>query len=108
MPVSHEKENLAILEILRRHTNRSTVQSSGCSLRQLKNGNGEITETFPVQKSWDHIREKVELIEVVEASLQPEIGEGGKPRTKPPEPLRIDYSKIDLFCEEVLAEEILF
>ena len=108
MPVSHEKENLAVLEIMRRHTNRSTGQSSGASLRQLKNGNGEITETFPTQKSWDHIREKVELIEVVEASLQPELGEGGKPRAEKQEPPRVDYSKIDLYSEEVLQEEILF
>ena len=33
MPVSHEKENLTVLEIMRRHTNRSTGQSSGASLR---------------------------------------------------------------------------
>ena len=65
-------------------------------------------ETFPIQKSWDHIREKVELIEVVEASLQLEIGEGGRPRTKKPDPPRLDYSKIDLYNEEVLSEEILF
>ena len=69
MPVSHEKENLDILEILRRHTNRSTGQSSGASLRKLKTSNGDMMETFPVQKSWDYIREKVELVEVVEASL---------------------------------------
>ena len=67
--MSHEKENLDILEILRRHSNRSTGQTSGANLRKLKTSNGEIIETFPTQKSWDHIREKVELIEVVEASL---------------------------------------
>ena len=36
------------------------------------------------------------------------MGEGGKPRTKKQEPPRVDYSKIDLFSEEVLQEEILF
>lgn len=61
-----------------------------------------------MQKSWDHIREKVELIEVVEASLQPEIGHGGKPRSKMPETPKINYSKINLYSDEVQAEEILF
>lgn len=56
----------------------------------------------------DHLREKVELIEVVEATLQPEFGSGGRPRVSPLEPIKQDYSQVDLFCEEVLQEEILF
>ena len=47
-------------------------------------------------------------MEVVDASLQPEIGTGGKPRRQPYKPEKVNYRTIDLYSEEVLAEEILF
>ena len=51
MPADYERENLDIIEILRRHNNRSTGQSSGPCLRSLQLSNGEIAETFPLEKS---------------------------------------------------------
>lgn len=53
------------------------------------------------------MRGNVELVDVVEATLTPDVGTGGRPRIRP-EPLIIDYSKIDLYSDEVMAEEILF
>ena len=47
-------------------------------------------------------------MEVVEASLQPEIGTNGRPRRQPVKPEKVNYRMIDLYSEEVLAEEILF
>lgn len=47
------------------------------------------------------------MVDVVEATLSPEIGTGGRPRIRP-EPLIVDYSLIDLYSTEVLSEEILF
>ncbi len=60
-----------------------------------------------MQSSFEQFREPVEIIEVVEANIQPEVGTGGKPRLKI-EPVKIDYKTIDLYSEAVLAEEILF
>ena len=108
MPTGYEEEDLDLLEVLRKHSNRPKVQSSGPCLRSIKAINGEIVETFPVQKSWDQIREKVEIIEVVEASLQAEVGTGGRARLLPPDTTAPDYSTLDLYSEEVLNEEILF
>ena len=47
------------------------------------------------------------MVDVVEATLSPEVGTGGRPRIRP-EPLIVDYSLIDLYSTEVLSEEILF
>ena len=108
MPTSYEVENPDVLMLLLKHSNRVTSQSSGPCLRLVKPHNGEVSEKFPLQKSWDHVREKVELVEVVEATLQPEIGTGGRPRQMEVELEPIDFGAIDLFSSEVLAEEVLF
>jgi hypothetical protein len=87
-----------------------TTQSSGPCLRtmkQIQRMDSEVEETFGLQKSFDLIREKVEIVEVVEANIQPEVGTEGKPRITI-EPVKIDYSAIDLYSEAVMAEEILF
>mmetsp|Transcript_17951 Transcript_17951/g.24104 ORF Transcript_17951/g.24104 Transcript_17951/m.24104 type:complete len:175 (-) Transcript_17951:555-1079(-) len=107
MPVAHERESPNVLELLRKFTNKASTESSGPSLRQMKRTTGEVIEAFPKQLSMDNLRGKTELVDVVEATLSPEIGTGGRPRIKP-EPLIVDYSRIDLYSTEVLSEEILF
>ena len=52
-------------------------------MRQLQPITGEVIETFNMQKSWETIRDKMEMVEMIEANLQAEIGTGGKPRTRP-------------------------
>lgn len=71
MPLAHEKEDLDILEIMRRHTNRSTGKSTGPVLRSLNPKNGQIVETFPNQISWEQVREKVTYMDVVEETMSP-------------------------------------
>lgn len=94
--------------MLRKLSNRPKGQTSGPSLRQIKSSNGEIVETFPMQKSHDQVREKVELIEVVEVKLPEEVGTGGRPCLNRPSDNKMDYTALDLFSEEVFKEEILF
>ena len=60
-----------------------------------------------MQKSYDMIRVTVEIVEVVEAKIQPEIGTDGRPRLASV-PVKTDYSLIDLYSETVLSEDILF
>ena len=107
LPVGYERENSDILELLRKFSNRATAESSGPTLRQLKRAEGEVIERFPKQYSLEQLRGNVELVDVVEATLTPDVGTGGRPRIRP-EPLIVDYSRIDLYSSEVLAEEILF
>ena len=108
MPAAFEKEDLELLKLLRKHSNRPKGQTSGPCLRSVKAVSGEVVEVFPAQKSWDQIREKIELIEVVEANLHPEVGTGGRARRKVLETPAPDYFAIDLYSDEVLNEEILF
>ena len=58
------------------------------------------------------MRERVELIEVIELSLPAELGTGGRPRRQL-DPVennnsKMDYTAFDLFSDEALSEEILF
>ena len=43
----YEFENMKLLQILRRHTNRSKAESSGPTLRHAKSVTGEVAETYP-------------------------------------------------------------
>ena len=83
-----------ILALFRDHVNAVDTKSSGPVLRQLQPITGEVTETFNMQKSWETIRDKMEMIEMIEANLQAEIGTGGKPRTrpKPMKQIKLDYT----------------
>ena len=57
-----------------------------------------------MQKSWETIRDKMEMVEMIEANLQAEIGTGGKPRTrpKPKKYVKVDYTQFNLYSDEVL------
>ena len=80
-------------------------------MRRFKTPNGEVIESFPHDKSKEMLGEKIEIVEVVEAILQTEVGTDGVARSEPPtipSPKKIDYKQIDLYSEEVLSEEILF
>ena len=97
-----------MLELLRKHSNRPNTQNSGPTLRQIKPATGEVAERFQMQKSYDLVREKIELIDVVELTLPEEVGTGGRPRLNPPSNGKFDYLAEDLFSEQALSEEILF
>ena len=53
MPTAFEKEDLELLKLLRKHSNRPKGQTSGPCLRSVKAVSGEVVEVFPAQKSWD-------------------------------------------------------
>ena len=93
---------------MKRHTNRSTGQSSGHCLRTINRRNGETAEKFPYLKSSEHLREKIEFMDVYETNLPIEEGKNGKPRMEQQVPPKFDYSRINLYSQEVLNEEILF
>ena len=103
MPVQYERENLELLELLKDHSNNGVNESSGPIMRRFKTPNGEVIEAFPHDKSKEMLGEKIEIVEVVEAILQTEVGTDGVARSE-----KIDYKQIDLYSEEVLSEEILF
>ena len=67
--MSYEEDDLDILALFRDHVNSADTRSSGPVLRQHSELNGEVSETFNMQKSWETIRDRMEMVEMIEANL---------------------------------------
>ena len=69
LPQDYEEEDEQDLLALKNHTNAAGSSSSGIVERLKLQPSGEIFNIFPKFTSKEHLESKVELIEVVEASL---------------------------------------